>query len=455
MIRLGLAALLLVTAAPVWAQNDPLAPVPETEVDPADAVPAEPDATAPSSAPTTSVPVARPVVVPRDWRGVFAAIRSGDWASANAGIAALPNDLLTPVARSELYTARNSPRVELQPLLSLLAEAPDLPKANQLLRMAQARGATELPTIPYAARMVPLGSAPRRHRSSPVQGDPTADALRLALDPLVKSDSAVEAEALYVQAQPTLTPEGRAEAAQRVAWIYYILGRDADARRIAETASEGRGRAMGQPGQLDRRPRLVADERLQRRRAPFPRRRRLAARKPSLPRAAIIGRREPNRPAVGRKRSSRCCAPPRNPRKASTACSRARHWAWTSRCPARPLPNTSRIDNVPNVRRAMRLVEVGEYRAGGRNAPPPGGDRPASDHLALIALAKRIDFAGVQYFLAHNGRPACACRPPRASPCRAGSRPAAGASIRLWPTPMLARKAISAPPRSAPPARSA
>jgi soluble lytic murein transglycosylase-like protein len=29
---------------------------------------------------------------------------------------------------------------------------------------------------------------------------------------------------------------------------------------------------------------------------------------------------------------------------------------------------------------------------------------PLSDHLALIALAKRIDFAGVQYFLAHNGR---------------------------------------------------
>src|SRR4029453_12307318 len=130
-------------------------------------------------------------------------------------------------------------RVELQQLLALLAEAPDLPKASQILRMAQTRGATELPVIPYAARMVPLGSAPRRHRSQPVRGDLTAEALRLALEPLVKTDSAGEAEALYVQAQPTLTPEGRAEAAQRVAWIYYILGRDGDARRVAETASEG------------------------------------------------------------------------------------------------------------------------------------------------------------------------------------------------------------------------
>jgi hypothetical protein len=113
------------------------------------------------------------VVVPKDWRGVFAAIRAGDWASANAGIAALPDDLLRPIAKAELYTARNSPRVELQPLLTLLAEAPDLPKASQILRMAQARGATDLPPIPYAARMVParqraaaapLAAGPRRRR---------------------------------------------------------------------------------------------------------------------------------------------------------------------------------------------------------------------------------------------------------------------------------------------------
>ena len=68
--------------------------------------------------------------------------------------------------------------------------------------------------------MVPLGSAPRRHRSRPVQGDPAAETLRLAIEPLVKTDSAEEAEALYQQALPTLTAEGRAESAQRVAWIY-------------------------------------------------------------------------------------------------------------------------------------------------------------------------------------------------------------------------------------------
>jgi soluble lytic murein transglycosylase len=56
------------------------------------------------------------------------------------------------------------------------------------------------------------------------------------------------------------------------------------------------------------------------------------------------------------------------------------------------------------VRRAMRLVEVGEYRLAEEMLRHQAAIGPASDHLAIIALAKRIDFAGVQYFLAHNGR---------------------------------------------------
>jgi soluble lytic murein transglycosylase-like protein len=69
-----------------------------------------------------------------------------------------------------------------------------------------------------------------------------------------------------------------------------------------------------------------------------------------------------------------------------------------------PLPNTSRIDNLPNVRRAMRLVDIGEYRLAEDLLRHQAAIGPPSDHLAIIALAKRIDFAGVQYFLAHNGR---------------------------------------------------
>ena len=135
MIRPGFAALLLMTASPIHAQEDPLAPLTEPETE--EPAPAEPEV---SPAPLPAPAVIRPVIVPKDWRGVFSAIRDGDWASAQAGIGALPDDVLKPVARAEIYTARNSPRVELQPLLALLSEAPDLPQSGQVLRLALARG---------------------------------------------------------------------------------------------------------------------------------------------------------------------------------------------------------------------------------------------------------------------------------------------------------------------------
>src|SRR6185312_1121772 len=99
-----------------------------------------------ATAPQTQQPIivshSASVPVPRDWRGVFDAIDAGSWASARAGIAALPPSVLTPVAKAELYTAKGSPIVDLQSLQALLAEAPELPEAEQLAALAIKRGTT-------------------------------------------------------------------------------------------------------------------------------------------------------------------------------------------------------------------------------------------------------------------------------------------------------------------------
>ena len=105
-----------------------------------------------------------------------------------AGIAALPNHVLTPVAKAELYTAKGSPRGRpRRSSQALLAEAPDLPQAEQLARMALTRGATTAPPIVATRRagLARLGAAPLR-APAPVQGDPAADQLRAALDPLAQ-----------------------------------------------------------------------------------------------------------------------------------------------------------------------------------------------------------------------------------------------------------------------------
>src|SRR5215210_2647179 len=140
---LGLGGLLC--ASPVFAQaSDPLAPLSTTPAPSESTVP-EPAATQPPLQPIITQPPAQPVatvVAPKDWRGVFDAIDSGNWASARAGIVALPPGILKPVAKAELYTAKGSPLVDLGSLQALLAEAPELPQADQLARMAWTRGAT-------------------------------------------------------------------------------------------------------------------------------------------------------------------------------------------------------------------------------------------------------------------------------------------------------------------------
>ena len=233
----------LISSAPLAAQSasDPLAPLPSGTYQLTPPPPPTQSAQQPTPQPQAAQvqPAVVNVQVPKDWRGVFDAIDAGNWVSARAGIAMLPPSILTPVAKAELYTAKGSPPVDLASLQALLAEAPELPQANQLAAMAVKRGAlVPLQIIPEKPTYN-LGSAPVRYRAKPVQGEPYADALRAILDPLVKADDAAGAEAQLLTYAPQLSAEARAEAATRVAFVYYVLGLDMDARRVADTWRPG------------------------------------------------------------------------------------------------------------------------------------------------------------------------------------------------------------------------
>jgi soluble lytic murein transglycosylase len=249
-VKSGLLALgALIWAAPVFAQSspDPLAPlatppqqqpslpVPAVAKDQPAVAPSEPQQTT-AAAPT---PSSKRALVPKDWRGVFDAIDAGQWASAQAGIAALPPSVLTPFAKAELYTAKGSPLIDLASLQALIAQAPELPEADQLALLADKRGATTPPLVVPEKPIYSIGSAPIRYKAHPVTGEPYADQLRAALDPLIKTDNASGAEAQLLIYGPQLSVEARAEAAQRVAFAYYVLGLDLDARRVADTWRQG------------------------------------------------------------------------------------------------------------------------------------------------------------------------------------------------------------------------
>ena len=175
------------------------------------------------------------------YAAIFAALRGERWDEARALLSAMPDGLLHPIATAELYLAKNSPRVEMQPLLDLLAKAPDLPQADQLGRLAKVRGATTLPELPAAKRLVWFDAAPVRQRPRAVREDAATAALAQAMRPYVKDDNGPAAEALLNSQESGLSPDSLVEWQQRVAWIYYLAGDDRNARRMAAKARSGTG----------------------------------------------------------------------------------------------------------------------------------------------------------------------------------------------------------------------
>ena len=383
-MRWTVAPLLLVPfAAPAVAQEeDPLAPVLVDQPPPAPLVPV--------------------IAVPKDWRQVFDAIRVEQWASASAGIDALGEHPLKVVARAELLTARNSPKADLAAIEALIAAAPELPHASQLQRLAIARGSVQPPLIVSQGRVVPLTSAPRRHRARAVEGEPAADALRLAMEPLVKSDSAFDAETLFNAASPSLSAEARAEAAQRVAWIYYVTGQDGEAKRVAEAGISG---ASGEWAAQAQWIAGLASWRLNdcnNAAAHF--------------RAVAISRAESELVAAGAywaARSEMACRRPHLVKALMKTAARspesfyglvARQTLGMDK--ALPAARASAsIAQLPNVRRAVELAAIGERSLAEEMLRHQARIGSPASHSALAAKARELDLAGAAFWIAHNGPP--------------------------------------------------
>ncbi|RYY35790.1 MAG: lytic transglycosylase domain-containing protein, partial [Sphingomonadales bacterium] len=173
------------------------------------------------------------------YRTVFASIRQEKWQDAQLQLESMKPGPLHAIARAELYTVKNSPKVELAPLMALLAEAPELPQAEQIARMAKTRGAIDTPSLPQAQRLVWYDGAPVRQRARTVSSDNAATEIALAIQPYVKADDGVQAEALVDRLGANLTPDSATEWQQKVAWIYYVSGDDNNARRVAARAQQG------------------------------------------------------------------------------------------------------------------------------------------------------------------------------------------------------------------------
>jgi hypothetical protein len=171
------------------------------------------------------------------YAAVFAAIDRQDWAGAQALLNQRQPGLLHPVAWAELYTAANSPRVELPQIEAWLQTGRYLPQAAQLSRLALTRGATRLPDLPVARQFYATGSTPKRTRPRSVDDGTMPATVASAIQERITNDDPDGARVLLDGIDASLSVEARAEWRQKVAWSYYIENRDAEALAQAATVA--------------------------------------------------------------------------------------------------------------------------------------------------------------------------------------------------------------------------
>lgn len=351
-----------------------------------------------SSKPTVLTPAER-----AGYRAIFAAIAAGDWTGAATQLDGMEKGPLHAAARARLYLAKGSPVVTLEQLMVLLEQAPDLPQATQLSRLAQTRGATTLPTIAVPQELVWAGSQPRRARARSVTGDPAYAELDALVQPLIVGDQPGAAETLLIERESSLTPEARTEFQQRIAWSYFLTGNNNDARRLADTARSGSGEWALQAAWVSG---LAAW--------------RMNDCDAAADAFATVGARagDPELMAAGEYWASRadmrCGRPERVQARLRTASRLSETFYGLLSASALGIntPNFSGLHNFrdaewrgiaskPNVKAAIALTEIGETGLADDFIKYQARISPR-DHPALLHLASDLNLASTQYWLAHN-----------------------------------------------------
>jgi soluble lytic murein transglycosylase len=172
---------------------------------------------------------------------VFAAIDRQDWAGAQALLYQRAEGLLHPFAWARLYTAANSPRVELPQIQAWMERGRNLPQAPQLARLGLTRGATTMPDLPAARPFHATGSPPKRTRPRSIDDGTMPASIASAIQERITNDDPDGARVLLDGIDAVLSAEARAEWRQKVAWSYYIENRDPEALAQAATVAQGSG----------------------------------------------------------------------------------------------------------------------------------------------------------------------------------------------------------------------
>ncbi len=335
------------------------------------------------------------------YREIFALVDAGKWLDASTKLSAMEQGPLHATARAIIYTAKGSPKVEANDLVTLAITAPDLPYSQSLVRLAGARGASTVPLLPEVRELSWLGTSPRRGRTPTTEGDPAAGGLAAQILPLIKNDSPADAEALLAINQDSLSSDARTEWRQRVAWSYFLTGDDAAARKLAASAQAGSGDwaamadwvvGLSAWRQKDYQAASEAFASVARRHSDAEM---IAAGHYWAARADMVAK-QPERIQPHLRNAARLqetfygmlaqaamgLAPPRDPD---------------------GIGAVRKIAERPNVRAALALAEIGQIQRADELIRWQARIGVPAEHAALTTIAGKLSLPSTQLFLAHNG----------------------------------------------------
>lgn len=338
------------------------------------------------------------------YRALFGAMESRNWDQAKNLIEKAPSSPLKSIAQAEYFLDVNSPRAELGPLLTLVNEAPHIPQAEQLGRLAKKRGAQILPALPQRRRLSYVPGTPIRSKPKAAGTDNISNSLRSQITGYIKKDSPSAAEKLLNEKLGSLSTESRTELEQRIAWSYYIENDDRAALRMARKAQQGSGTwvvhadwvaGMAAWRLNDCRTAATAFDKVARR-----------ADNPELEAAGLYW---------GARADIKCGRPQNVQGKLQTAAKQDDSFYGILAAQALGMKNAKSkstaefekadwrsLERHENVRAAIALVEIGKDSLADEALRHQATIGDSSDHTALLKLARELSLPRTQLWLAHH-----------------------------------------------------